>query len=476
MAKTAPYVGTKDYIYDDFAVLDYIFWVWKTTLLKLGYDQYILPLVEHVEMFTKSGDDLAQKELYDFKDKGGRHIAIRPEATPGTARMIAKLYRSARKPIRVFSILNFMRYERPQAGRLREFWQLNVDAFGKDTFLMDAEILGIVNQIMHAFGAPAGSFKILVNSRQLMDSIINIVLQGQVNTKSRAATHATIRTKTLKPALYRIIDKYTKISKQEMSKMLHDLGLARQEIDFFLELGAIKLTNLQSALSKFIQKAQKNNLHIYIDEFNASLARLSETLDLVKDLGPFEFAPYIVRGLDYYDGIVFEVFEATGKIRRALAGGGRYNSLGKMFGIDAPAVGFGMGNVTLAQFLETYNLLPTQDAAQQDPKTLVYVPVLDYAAYPTLLKIAQNVDTLIKHANKKIKQFAKSQVTIKLYKVLSEQKAIPECLPKYRVQLGSQLESVPQALRTANKINADYVVILGTDELGANVITVKYLR
>lgn len=479
-----PYIGTKDFYGQDFKVQAFIFDTWRKVVAGFGYQEYILPIVENAELFIKSGDDLGNKELYDFIDKGGRKIAIRPEATPGVTRMVAKFYRQTPKPIRVFSVMNFMRYERPQAGRMREFWQLNVDMFGKDNVFADAEILSIVVNIMYALGAPKRSFKTLVNSRKFFDALLSEATpEIGSNEKSK---------------LYRIVDKATKLSPGELYEMLKELDIPEKARQFFANIKNIGLADI---LANYPDLKQ-----------NAEFKRLQSLLNLLP-YPEVQFAPYIVRGLDYYDGMVFELFEATGKITRALAGGGRYNSMGPAFGInDMPAVGFGMGNYTLADFVNLYGLLPENFGE----RVKVYLPILvgnnggndasgnssnlDQKAYSILLQIAGNLDRIMNKVlnvmpdNQKIQtegventqkqvQLSLEELGINIGESTQSQFArfgesqgeVISFSFKFATILGTEPESITKALRTANKIGAKYVIILGEDELLKGIVQVRRL-
>ena len=420
--KLNSYVGTKDFYGDDLNVLNYIFYVWKQVARSFGYQEYVLPLVENATLFKKSGDDLGNKELYEFLDKGDRSIAIRPEATPGVTRMVASFYRQVSKPVRVFSVLNFMRYERPQAGRMREFWQFNVDMFGKNTVFSDIEILLVVYKVFQFMQAPKNSFKILVNSRKFMDDLLRVLLQEKFE--------------NLKADVYRIIDKSTKLSQKDLKKMLSDLGVNTEAQNILSNLVNLSLADILETLPEL--------------KDSNSIVRLKQLFELLQDYEEIQFAPYIVRGLDYYDDMVFEVFEATGKITRALAGGGRYNSMGEFFGIkDMPAVGFGMGNYTLMDFVKAYSLVPKT----WENTIKVYVPILveDKQLLLKYYKIVKDIENLAKIEDVRNKQ------------------------AKVVYILGTDFESITKSLRTANKIGAKYVILLAEDELKNNTITVKRL-
>ena len=163
---TQPYKGTEDLLFEDFQIQKYIFDIWRDTCLKFNYKEYITPVLENSRIYkAKSG--AVKDELFTLKDRGDRDLALRPEMTPSVTRVVSSIYKEVSKPIRLFSIANFFRNEAPQKGRLREFWQLNYDIFGSESLDADGEIMSIAIEIMLAFKAPAGSFKLLFSNRIL---------------------------------------------------------------------------------------------------------------------------------------------------------------------------------------------------------------------------------------------------------------------------------------------------------------------
>ncbi|EMO07107.1 tRNA ligase class II core domain protein [Leptospira interrogans serovar Icterohaemorrhagiae str. Verdun HP] len=168
---TAPYKGTRDFYPEDMRLRNWMFSVMRETVLSFGYEEYDGPILESFDLYkAKSGEEIVERQLYDFIDKGERRVAIRPEMTPTLARMVAGNLRNLPKPVRWFSIPNLWRYEQPGKGRLREHWQLNVDLFGVDSHRAELEILLIADSILKKFGAPIGSYQIKVSHRKLLDS------------------------------------------------------------------------------------------------------------------------------------------------------------------------------------------------------------------------------------------------------------------------------------------------------------------
>jgi histidyl-tRNA synthetase len=306
---TDNYKGVRDFYPEDYKVLEYIFSKWKSVLHKYGYEQYDASPIEYAEIYKqKSGEEIVNEQTYTFIDKGGREISLRPEMTPTVARMVARKHRELSYPLRWFSIPNVFRYERPQKGRLREHWQLNVDVFGLDSIYGDVELIQIAYDILMSFGLNDSQFVIKINNRKMLNAFF------ENTTLSEEQKHAVIK----------LLDKKN------------------------------KLTNFDELLQDVAGKNFKFNPEI--DE------ETSAVIELLKKQGisNVEFDPYMVRGFDYYNGIIFEIFDTSPANNRSVFGGGRYNNLTQIFSNDSvPACGFGMGDVTLRDVLETYDLLPT---------------------------------------------------------------------------------------------------------------------
>ncbi|MES2059647.1 MAG: ATP phosphoribosyltransferase regulatory subunit [Patescibacteria group bacterium] len=243
------YKGVRDFYPEDMAIQNYIFSVWRKVAEDFGYLEYSASILEYADLYrSKSGDEIVNEQMYVFKDKGNREVALRPEMTPTLARMIAARRKGLKLPLRWFSIPNCFRYERPQKGRRREHWQLNCDIMGeKDSLKAEMEMVSLAYKIMKEFGARDEDFEIRINNAD-----------------------------------------------------------------------ANPFKNIAN--------------------------------NVVSD-------PSLARGQTYYTGMVFEVFDTNPENKRALFGGGRYDNLLEMFGVEPlPTVGFGMGDVTIRDFLETHNL------------------------------------------------------------------------------------------------------------------------
>lgn len=333
---TQPYRGTRDFFPEDMRKLDYIFSVWRKVAENFGYEQYLGPLLEPWELYaTKnvSGEEIVNEQLYWFEDKSERKLAIRPEMTPTVARMIAARAKQLPKPIRWYSIANFMRYEKPQKGRVREFFQLNLDIFGDRSMQADAEVIETAIAIMREFGADENMFEIRVNNRKLIDFWIE----------------DSLKFKGERPKLIRIIDQSAKQTREQTQKQLEKLQLSTSQINEVFDLLSNDLTWVDSIKNQDPEGTQ-------------GASELIELFDLLaeRDLTRFvKFEASLMRGFDYYTGNVFEQFDLNPNNKRSMFGGGRYDDLVNLFGVEPiTAVGYAPGDVTTLNFLGNWQLLP----------------------------------------------------------------------------------------------------------------------
>lgn len=336
-----PVKGASDWFPEEFALRQYIFSTWRQVCLRYGFLEYLTPALESADVYrAKSGEDVGQKELMVFVDQGGRELALRPEMTPSVTRMVSRYFEAAPKPLRLFSIANFFRNERPQRGRNREFWQLNCDTFGSDNLNADIEILSLVLDLVLAFNPPANSFELRINNRNLIDGLLDAVGVKEDN----------------KLAVVRILDKYLKLSADDFILSLSDLKLTNESID--------KVVKFMTAASAFEVAERLPEL-----KENPGLKEIEELMRVMSDLGYGQYLSFnasVIRGFDYYDGLVFEVFDNHADNNRAMFGGGRYNGLADIFGEQSfPAVGFGLGDETFKLFLESWGLLPDTGANRE---------------------------------------------------------------------------------------------------------------
>jgi histidyl-tRNA synthetase len=333
--KKTPYKGCRDLFPEQKLLQDHLFSIMKHTSKLFAFRPYDGPLLEPIDLYlAKSGEELINDQIYSFKDRGDRTVAIRPEMTPTLARMIAQVVKEVSKPIRWYSIPNLMRYERPQKGRLREHWQWNIDIFGQEPGFGEIEILQLIIHFFNSLGANQEHFEIKLNDRQLINFFF-----GQFLKLSDEDSYKLIK----------LVDRSLKVSPEQFKKDLSDIiaDASKQEVfETYLQL------NDFPSLIKFLD--QINCPHDKVDIIKLyQIAKQSSLIDYLS------FSPNVVRGLDYYTGVVFEIFDKHPDNRRALCGGGAYSQLLKIFNEpEIHAVGFGMGDVTLVDFLTTHNILP----------------------------------------------------------------------------------------------------------------------
>lgn len=314
-----PYKGTRDFYPEDQFIQNYMFRIMRNVVEKYGYEEYNASILEESALYrAKSGEEIVNDQTYTFTDRGGRDVTIRPEMTPTIARMVANRQQELSFPLRWYSIPNLFRYERPQRGRLREHWQLNVDMFGVDGVTADIEAIEIAYHIMKAFGAKDEDFEIRVNNRNAIKKTLEEV--GIVGDDIEK--------------FISLLDKKAKLTNEEFKKLsLEKIG---KEIDFKPHGAPDEET--EKIIQHFTQKGIKS----------------------------IRYDGALFRGFSYYTGMVFEVYDTNPKNTRSLFGGGRYDELLTIFDKPKlPAVGFGVGDVTMRDFLETHNLLPKHISTTQ---------------------------------------------------------------------------------------------------------------
>lgn len=358
---TEPYKGVRDFYPSDWAKLTATFNTIRHTLELWGYEEYQASPLERAELYeAKTSEEIVNEQTYTFEDRGQRRVTIRPEMTPTFARMVAARRRELPMPLRWYSFPNVFRYERPQRGRLREHYQLNVDLAGIADAKADGEIIVIASEVLKALGAQNADFIIRISSRPLL----------------AAACAATgFDTEEAVRIYSRLLDRKSKMTLAEFEAAL---GPGRAD----------PLKAIESAEDPKVAE-EKKKLTDLIDAFAA------------RGMTNVVFDPEIVRGFDYYTGVVFEVYDTNPENPRALFGGGRYDGLVGMFGGDPiPCVGFGMGDVTLMDFLETHELTPKVSSAPQ-----VYIGTPSESDFPAAQNFAQqlragDVRTLVNSTSK----------------------------------------------------------------------------
>lgn len=372
-----PYKGTRDFYPEDMDLRNWFFGVIKETLIKFNYREYDGPTLESYDLYAaKSGEEIVNEQTYHFQDNGGRMLAVRPEMTPTVARMVAARLGSLNMPLRWFSIPNLYRYEKPQRGRLREHWQVNVDMFGSDSIETDFEILLIASNLLKAFNADESMYCIKINNRRFYNDLFEQYM-GFDKEKSRKVSKA--------------IDKKGKMSKEDFNDYLLDLGLSDDEV---------------GKLNSFFEKSFEEMMELC--PTSQGTQELKNLFKLIEEAGmsnicEFDFS--IIRGFDYYTGTVFEVYDKDINNNRAMFGGGRYDNLINLFvdKANVSGVGFGFGDVTLENFLVSHNLIP--ELKTKMPKVLITrfpeVPYAEYLKVADMLR-ANNIATSVYSDEKKL--------------------------------------------------------------------------
>jgi histidyl-tRNA synthetase len=323
--------GFRDFYPAEFAQRAYIARVWREVARRYAFVEYDGPPLEPLDLYTrKSGDEIVG-QLYNFTDKGGREVALRPEMTPTLARMVAARANALRKPVRWFSLPQLFRYERQQKGRLREHFQLNVDIVGESDVTADAELLAVAIDIMSEFGLSPADVRARVSDRRLLRALLHRL----------GVSEAQLAT------VFGVIDKIERQPRDVSAEKLAAVGMSIESREaLFALMDGITLEALRARYGDTPEIAER-------------IADLERYYGYLDDLGVASWVQLdlsIVRGLAYYTGIVFELFDAQGEFR-AICGGGRYdNLLNALGGIDLPALGFGMGDVVLGELLRSRGL------------------------------------------------------------------------------------------------------------------------
>ena len=323
--------GFRDFYPAEFAQRAYIARVWREVARRYAFVEYDGPPLEPLDLYTKKSGEEIVGQLYNFTDKGGREVALRPEMTPTLARMVAARANALRKPVRWFSLPQLFRYERQQKGRLREHFQLNVDIIGESDVTADAELLAVAIDIMGEFGLSPTDVRARVSDRRLLRALLHRLGVGEAQL----------------PAVFAVIDKIERQPRNVSAEKLEAAGMSADSREaLFALMDGVTLEALRARYGDTPEIAER-------------IADLERYYGYLDDLGVAAWVQLdlsIVRGLAYYTGIVFELFDAQGEFR-AICGGGRYdNLLNALGGVDLPALGFGMGDVVLGELLRSRGL------------------------------------------------------------------------------------------------------------------------
>jgi histidyl-tRNA synthetase len=325
--------GFRDFYPDEMAERNYILGVWRDVLRRYAFIEYDGPPLEPLDLYRKKSGGELVGQIYSFLDRGEREVALRPEMTPTFARMVAAKANALRKPVRWFSVPQLFRQEKQQRGRLKEHFQLNADIVGESGVAADAELLAVALDVVRSFGLTHADVAARVSDRRLLDALL----------RSAGASDDSLA------ALYAVIDKR---GREPASTSREKLVAAVGSADIADRVEAIFTCHDVAALVRGYGDVPEAREHI---------ERMRQYLIYVSALGFGEWVQLdlsIVRGLAYYTGIVFELFDTAGELR-AICGGGRYDTLlENLGGVDLPALGFGMGDVVLGDLLRTRKLIP----------------------------------------------------------------------------------------------------------------------
>ncbi|MHC4232249.1 MAG: histidine--tRNA ligase [Planctomycetota bacterium] len=348
--KIQPVKGTRDFYPPQMAVRNFIVDGWKASSIRNGFVEYDGPIFEHLQMYqVKSGDEIVE-QLFNFTDRGGRHLAIRPEITPTLARMVNKQINALPRPIKWFSVPRLCRAERPQKGRLREFFQWNIDIIGVEDVLADAEVVYCSLDYLRSVGLTSGDVVAKISSRRLLAALLKNIGIAEDKLES----------------LYPILDKKTRIPVEAFVEMLGKEIDSTDTVQTVLKLMDVHLVDEIPDIVKLNEEAK-----VSLDELIQVFAYL-RTMG-VEDWCRFDMS--IVRGLAYYTGMVFEIHDKAGDLR-AVCGGGRYDNLLSDFGgPKVTATGMGMGDAVLEILLREKGLL--RDDSLDIQKLDYFVACLD---------------------------------------------------------------------------------------------------
>ena len=330
--------GTRDFYPEDMRIRNWLFDNFRAAARSHGFEEYDSPVLEHEELYTrKQGEEITQ-QLYNFEDKGGRRVALRPEMTPSLARMVMARAGAMPTPLKWFSIPQCWRYERTQRGRGREHYQWNVDIWGSDAVQADAELLSVLVSFFQRVGLNADDLAISISSRKVLEEVL-----GSLGISGDAFAATCI-----------IVDKMDKLPAEVVEQQLSEQGLDSSAISVIQStLGLSDLDSLAAALG----------------EGSGAVAELATLFDLIDSYGIADWVTFdasVVRGLAYYTGPVFEAHDRGGKLR-AICGGGRYDRLlSSLGGNDMPATGFGFGDMVIMELLNEKGLVPDLPSGNQD--------------------------------------------------------------------------------------------------------------
>ncbi len=407
--------GFRDFYPDECAARNYVFEKWRSVARRYGFVEYEGPVLEPTDLYRKKSGDEIVGQLFCFEDKGERDVSMRPELTPTLARMAAARQRDFKKPLRWFSIGQFFRYEKHQKGRGREFYQFNCDILGEESVAADAELVALSVDLMRDFGFAVEDFRIRISDREAWVSYAN-----------RNGVEGDNITTFLQA-----IDKMERVSEEKTEEQLQALGISLADVRDFIDSGAEASESLQAVLADLEARGMGEFVEV--------------------DLS-------IVRGLAYYTGTVFEIFD-IGKGMRAVAGGGRYDQLvGLIGGVDMPACGFAMGDMVITDLVREIDK-PNQllEKAIADEQSVdVFIVLAESEKRSEALALSQNLRisglrTLFPLADAKIgKQFQTAEQSGAEYAIVVGSE-YPEVSVK---RLRDRTETISHAERVAGELKS----------------------
>ena len=406
--------GTRDFYPEDMAIRNWIVDAWRRVSIRNGFVEYDAPIFEYLDLYkAKSGEGIVS-ELFHLQDRGGRELAIRPEMTPTLARMVAARAQTLPRPIKWFSIPRCCRAEKPQRGRLREFFQWNIDILGSEQVISDAECIFVAADFFQEVGLDAGKVVIRISSRSLLAEMLRI--HGFSDEQAQT--------------IYGVLDKRDKVSPDVFEKMIRDVTSDAGQVDMLLELG-------QAHGQEGLERA---NAIVKDDAAGRQrVEELGELFELLDAFGVGEFCEFdmgVVRGLAYYTGTVFEAY-GKGGLKRAICGGGRYDHLLKQVGgPPMTGVGYATSDVVIQDLLEELSLLP-----QLSNEIDFYAMDADDSVYRQMLGI--------------VSQLRRRGLT---------------------VQFGYKRQSLGKQLKQAAAGGAKYALIVGTELSERGVVTIKNMK
>lgn len=401
--------GFRDFYPEEMALRNQIFGAWREIARRYGFDEYDGPPLESLDLYIeKSGPEIVA-QLFNFTDKGDRDVALRPEMTPTVVRMLGARIKGMPTPVRWFSTPQLFRYEKQQRGRLREHFQLNMDIFGESSVLADADLLAAALDVLRELGLTSEDVVARVSDRRLLQQ----ALLGLGVAEEQLVT------------AYSVIDKVEREERPVLLKRLREIGLSAEAAEKALDFTTLDLERIREIYGGDTS----------VEEILGDLDRYFEALDALGFAGWVELDTRIVRGLAYYTGIVFEIFDRKGELR-AICGGGRYDNLfTTLTGVDLPALGFGFGDVVLGELLKDRGLAETTR------------PAPDVA----VIAVQEETQTDAMEAVSKLRREGVSVI-----------------FPYRRTNVG-------KALKRAAGAGVSEVILIGPDEVAEGVVVVKAL-